>query len=50
VVLFVTSAIAKLSIREMMRDLTPMIGVLVVALAVITYWTGLVMWIPNLLR
>ncbi len=50
VVLFVTSAIAKLSIREMMRDLVPMIGVLVVALAVITYWTGLVMWIPNLLK
>jgi C4-dicarboxylate transporter DctM subunit len=50
VVLFVTSAIAKLSIREMMRDLAPMIAVSVVALAVITYWTGLVMWVPNLLR
>jgi C4-dicarboxylate transporter DctM subunit len=50
VVLFVTTAIAKLSIREMMRDLTPMIGVLVVALAIITYWPGLVMWVPNLLK
>lgn len=50
VVLFVTTAIAKLSIREMMRDLTPMIGVLVVALVIITYWPGLVMWVPNLLK
>ncbi len=50
VVLFVTTAIAKLTIREMMRDLTPMIGVLIVALAITTYWQGLVMWIPNLLK
>jgi C4-dicarboxylate transporter DctM subunit len=50
VVLFVTSAIAKLTIREMMRDLTPMIAVLIVALAITTYWPGLVMFIPNLLR
>lgn len=50
VVLFVTTAIAKLTIREMMRDLTPMIGVLIVALAITTYWRAMVMWIPNLLR
>ncbi len=50
VVLFVTTAIAKLSIREMMRDLTPMIGVLIVALAITTYWPAMVMWIPNLLK
>ncbi len=50
VVLFVTTAIAKLTIREMMRDLTPMIGVLIVALAITTYWPALVMWIPNLLK
>jgi C4-dicarboxylate transporter, DctM subunit len=50
VVLFVTTAIAKLTIREMMRDLTPMIGVLIVALAITTYWPAMVMWIPNLLR
>jgi TRAP-type C4-dicarboxylate transport system permease large subunit len=41
---------AKLTIREMMRDLTPMIGVLIVALAITTYWPALVMWIPNLLK
>jgi C4-dicarboxylate transporter DctM subunit len=50
VVLFVTSAIAKLTIREMMRDLTPMIGVLILALAVTTYWPSLVLLIPNLLK
>jgi C4-dicarboxylate transporter DctM subunit len=50
VVLFVTAGIAKLSIREMMRDLTPMIAVLIVALAITTYWTDMVMWIPRMLQ
>ncbi len=50
VCLFVTTAIAKLTIREMLRDLTPMIVVLTVVLAVTTYWAGLVMLIPNFLR
>ena len=50
VVLFVTTAIAKLTIRDMLRDLTPMIGVLIIALAITTYWPGMVMWIPNLLK
>lgn len=50
VVLFVTAGIAKLSIREMMRDLTPMIAVLIVALAITTYWPDMVMWIPRMLN
>jgi C4-dicarboxylate transporter DctM subunit len=50
VVLFVTAGIVKLSIREMMRDLTPMIVVLIVALAITTYWTDMVMWIPRMLQ
>jgi C4-dicarboxylate transporter DctM subunit len=50
VCLFVTTAIAKLTIREMMRDLTPMILVLITVLAITTYWAGMVMFIPNLLR
>jgi len=50
VVLFVTAGIGKLSIREMMPDLTPMIAVLIVALAMTTYWTDMVMWIPRLLK
>jgi len=50
VCLFVTTAIAKLTIREMMRDLTPMILVLIAVLAITTYWAGMVMFIPNLLK
>jgi TRAP-type C4-dicarboxylate transport system permease large subunit len=34
----------------MMPDLTPMIAVLIVALAMTTYWTDMVMWIPRLLK
>lgn len=50
VVLFVTTAIAKLSIREMMGDLVPMIGLLVGVLALVTYWPDVVMFVPNLLK
>lgn len=50
VCLFVTSGIGRVSIRQMMPDLTPMIVVLVVVLGLITYWTDLVMWLPNLLK
>jgi TRAP-type C4-dicarboxylate transport system permease large subunit len=34
----------------MMRDLTPMIGVLIIVLAITTCWPAMVMWIPNLLK
>jgi C4-dicarboxylate transporter DctM subunit len=50
VCLFVTSGIARVSIREMLPDLGPMIAVLVVVLGLITYWADLVMWLPNYLR
>jgi C4-dicarboxylate transporter DctM subunit len=50
VCLFVTSGIARVTIREMMRDLGPMIAVLVAVLALTTYWTDLVMWLPDRLR
>ncbi len=33
-----------------MGDLTPMIVVLIAVLALITFWSGLVMFIPNLLK
>lgn len=49
VCLFVTSGIGHVSIREMMPDLAPMIAVLIVVLALITYWPALVMWLPNYL-
>jgi C4-dicarboxylate transporter DctM subunit len=50
VCLFVTTGIAKLTLREVMGDLTPMIVVLIAVLALITYWSSLVMFIPNLLK
>jgi C4-dicarboxylate transporter, DctM subunit len=50
VCLFVTAAIAKLTIREMMHDLMPMILVLVTVLAITTYWPSMVLFIPNLLK
>ncbi len=50
VVLFVTSAIGKVSIRQMWPDLWPMIVVLMAVLALITYVDPLVMWLPNLLQ
>ena len=50
VVLFVTSAIGKVSIREMWPDLWPMIVVLIGVLGLITYVDGLVMWLPNMLK
>jgi len=49
VCLFVTSGIARVSIREVMPDLAPMIVVLVVVLATITYWADLAMWLPGYL-
>jgi C4-dicarboxylate transporter DctM subunit len=47
--LFVASAIAKVSIREMWRDLVPMLGALIVVLLLITYVPGTVLWLPNVL-
>jgi TRAP-type C4-dicarboxylate transport system permease large subunit len=32
-----------------MPDLAPMIAVLIVVLALITYWPAVVMWLPNYL-
>ena len=49
VCLFVPSGIARVSIREMMPDLAPMMVVLTVVLAMITYWPDLVMWLPGYL-
>lgn len=47
--LFVSSAIAKVSIREMWRDLVPMLGALIVVLLLITYIPETVLWLPNVL-
>ncbi|MHB0870475.1 MAG: TRAP transporter large permease [Chloroflexota bacterium] len=50
VCLFVTSSIAKVSIRQMWPDLWPMILVLSVVLGLTTYIDGLAMWLPNMLK
>ncbi|NLG86828.1 MAG: TRAP transporter large permease [Firmicutes bacterium] len=47
--LFVSSAIAKVSIREMWHDLVPLLGVLILVLILITYVPSSVLWLPNLL-
>ena len=48
VCLFVSSSIAKISLREMMRDLVPLLIALLIVLAVITYIPETVLFLPNL--
>lgn len=48
VCLFVSGSIAKVSLREQMRDLLPMIGVLLVILLIVTYVPQSVLFLPNL--
>ena len=48
VCLFVSGSIAKVSLKEQMRDLLPMLGVLLVVLAIITYIPWTVTFLPNL--
>ena len=47
--LFVASAIAKVSIREMWHDLAPLLGVLILVLILITYVPSSVLWLPDFL-
>ena len=49
VCLFVSGSIAKVSLKEQMRDLLPMLGVLLVVLLIITYIPQTVTFLPNLL-
>lgn len=49
VCLFVASGIAKVSLREMLVDLWPMLIALIVVLAIVTYVPQSVMFLPNLL-
>ncbi|MBO8162138.1 MAG: TRAP transporter large permease [Brevibacillus sp.] len=50
VCLFVTSAIAKTNLAEMVKPLMPMLVTLLAVLALVTYWPDLSMFLPNLLR
>ena len=48
VCLFVTSSIAKISLKDMFKDLLPMLGVLILVLLLITYVPWTVTFLPNL--
>lgn len=48
VCLFVSGAIAKVSLKEQMRDLTPMLIVLIIVLLIVTYIPQTVLLLPNL--
>ncbi len=49
VCLFVSGSIAKVSLKDQMRDLIPMLGVLLVVLMIITYIPQTVTFLPELL-
>ncbi len=49
VCLFVSGSIAKVSLKEQMRDLLPMVGILIIILLIITYIPQTVLFLPNLL-
>jgi C4-dicarboxylate transporter DctM subunit len=48
--LFVACGIARISMKEISRAVVPMVVAQGVALAVITYWPGLSLWLPRLMR
>ena len=50
VCLFVSGSIAKVSLKDQMRDLLPMLAVLLIVLLVITYIPQTVTFLPNLLK
>lgn len=50
VCLFVSSSIAKISLKDQMRDLLPMLSVLIIVLLMVTYIPGLTLWLPSLLK
>lgn len=48
VLLFITSGIAKCSFRETVKDLMPMLTIMLAALFLIAYVPGIVTWLPNM--
>jgi len=48
VLLFLLSGLTKVSIEDILREVFPYIMVLISVLFLITYWEGLVMFLPNL--
>ncbi len=47
--IFVCSSILKLSPGKIVRESIPFLGALIFVLALVTYWPGLVLFLPNLL-
>lgn len=50
VCLFVSSSITKISLKYQMRDLLPMLAVLIGVLLLVTYIPGLTLWLPSLFK
>jgi len=48
--LYLSAAMAGVSIDRVIREVGPLIVALLVVLAISTYWPGLVMWVPNLFQ
>ena len=48
VCLFVSGSIAKISLKEQMHDLVPMLGVLLVVLLLVTYVPELTLFLPRI--
>jgi tripartite ATP-independent transporter DctM subunit len=48
--LFVTAGIGKVSMKDLIREVMPLIGVLLVALAIITYIPGTVMFLTGFMK
>jgi tripartite ATP-independent transporter DctM subunit len=48
-VLFVGSAVGKLTIEKLVSAMYPFFGVLLLLLALVTYWPALTLWLPGLI-
>ncbi len=47
-ILFVSSSVAKVPVEQVIRPLMPYLAAMLAVLMLITYWEGLVMWLPRL--
>lgn len=47
---FITAGIGKISLKDMIRETMPLIGTLLVALAIITYVPSTVLMLTNLIK
>ena len=48
-VLFVGSAVGKLTIEALVKAMYPFFGLLLILLGLVTYWPGLSMWLPRMM-